>query len=119
MPKAIIDFDKTITSGGWDEIGPPKDGVVEALTKLKEMGYDIYIWSCRTSEEVFSSSFKRKEQVDKMKNYMDKNNIPYTDVINRDKVVADIYIGDEAFRCYKDDDGGWDRTIREITTFKM
>ena len=44
-----IDFDGTITDSAYPEMGTPKKGTKEALQKIKDLGYEIHILSCRTS----------------------------------------------------------------------
>jgi len=43
-----IDFDGTIVTDKYPEIGEIKDGAKEAINQLYADGYTIIIWSCRT-----------------------------------------------------------------------
>ena len=107
---ANIDLDNTIAEWAWPDIGEPKKGVKEALKKLKDMGYYIRIYSCRTSEEVFKYPIDRQEQVRKMGNFLDEHKIPYDEVLNVNKPIG-IFIDDSAFR-FEDN---WEKIVEEIS----
>lgn len=90
-----IDFDNTIAYDAHPNIGELISGAKECITKIKELGGEICIWTCRTGEQELM-----------VKEFLDKNNIPY-DKINESfdesveqyggdsrKVFADIYIDD-------------------------
>lgn len=114
MPVIVIDFDNTICEENFPEIGTPKKGVKEALKKLKEMGYEIYIHSCRTSHELFKYPIDRLEQVRKMEKYLNENEIPFDLVLNEFKPLASVYIDDRAigFR------GDWEKVVNEIKNMR-
>lgn len=107
---AVIDFDGTITSSSYPDTKEPQRGIKEALTKMQRMGYDIHILSCRTSPDLFPHPIDRQEQVRLMKQYMDKYELPYDQILNKDKPIAHIYIDDRGvgFR------GDWDKVVEEM-----
>ena len=82
----------------------------KALEKIKDMGFYISIFSCRTSKEVFKHLIDRVEQARKIEEYMEEHNLIFDEILIRDKPVASYYIGDEAigFR------GNWVDTINEL-----
>lgn len=43
-----IDFDGTIVTDQYPEIGTLKPGAVEVLRRLKSEGYQLILWTCRT-----------------------------------------------------------------------
>jgi hypothetical protein len=45
-----IDFDGTIHTGRWPEIGLPAPDVVKVMRQLKDDGHYIIIWTCREGE---------------------------------------------------------------------
>jgi len=111
MEKVIIcDFDGTIVEFAYPEMGEPKPRVKENLQRLKDMGYEIHIASCRTSHEVNKYPIDRQVQVRMMEEYLDKHEIPYDRVLNNDKALGVWYIDDRAiaFR------GDWDKVVAEI-----
>lgn len=111
MSKVIIcDFDDTICEWAYPDMGEPKEGVKDALQKIKDMGYEIHILSCRTSHEIKKYPIDRQEQVRAMERYLDEHEIPYDEVLNKDKPLAHWYIDDRAigFR------NNWEDVVKEI-----
>ena len=109
--RLVIDFDNTISHwNNFPEFGEPVDGTKEALEEIKNMDFYISIFTCRTSKEVFKNLIDRTEQVRKIKEYMNKHNLIFDEILLVDKPVANYYIGDEAigFR------GNWKNTIDEL-----
>lgn len=104
-----VDFDGTIAKfDGWkgeEHIGDPIPGAKEALTKLKEQGHVIIVYTCR----------KRTDLVEK---WLQEHGIPY-DYVNENpvgpethpsKLYADYYIDDSAvpFR------GDWKEVLETV-----
>jgi len=108
---AVVDFDGTIAEFSYPNIGKPKPGVKESLQKLKDIGFEIHILSCRTSIDVKKYPIDRQEQVRKMEQYLDEHEIPYDKVLNKDKPLALWYIDDRAIE-FRDN---WDDVVRKIT----
>lgn len=42
-----IDFDGTLCENNYPEIGNPKEKVIDTAKRLKELGHQIILWSCR------------------------------------------------------------------------
>lgn len=105
-----IDFDGTCCDMKYPEIGDPKPGVKEALTKIREMGFEIHIFSCRTNPEVTKYLIDRIQQVRLMEEFLDKYEIPYDKVLNENKPLARVYIDDRAIG-YR---GDWEKVIKEM-----
>ena len=101
MEKIVnVDMDNTICEFKFPNMGELKEGVVEALQELKDMGYYIRIFSCRTSHEVYTYPIERQEQVRKMETYLDEHEIPYDEVLNLNKPLG-LFIDDSAI-AYRD-----------------
>ena len=110
-----IDFDGTIAHyKGWtgaNKFGKLIDGCVEALGKIREMGYKIIIYTCRINTP-------------ELEKYLKNNKVPY-DAINENlwheyqqhgdkrKVIADIYIDDRAVTF----NGNWKEIPDKIFNF--
>lgn len=95
--RIMIDFDGVIhkyTKGFQD--GSVYDDVVEGssekIKKLKELGFEIVIFTTRVSPENSSDSENQKKLVE---DYLNKNNIPF-DHITSEKLGALAYIDDNA-----------------------
>lgn len=111
-----IDFDGVIsTYSGWKGkgvFGPPIEGVVESLKKMKELGWRIIINTTRI-------------ELHDVATYLDFNKIPF-DFINHNpenveqmlhpgKVLADVYIDDRSLTF----NGVWDeKFFDEIANYK-
>mgnify|MGYP003580060400 CR=1 FL=1 len=94
-----IDFDGTIAYDDYPNVGNLNPGAKYVMKKIKELGGEIAIWTCRTDKAMQDA-----------KDFLDKNNIPY-DYFNSPfphnvneyggdhsrKIFADVYIDDRAF----------------------
>jgi len=96
--RIMIDFDKVIHS--YDEgfkdgsiYGKVISGAKEAIDKLKDMGFEIVIFTTRASD--FEND--GKNQKEDVKKWLQKNNI-YFDNITAEKLGAVAYIDDKAVR---------------------
>ena len=111
MKTAIIDFDGTLCEHAFPAVGKPEPHVREALEKLKEMGYEIIIHSCRTAADW--GPLNRKEHIKKIEKFMEENELPYDEILtdsSYDKPSADVYIDDRGVG-YR---GNWQETIEEV-----
>ena len=93
-PTVAIDFDDTIAvNDRWPDIGPPKEGVRDALKALSSK-YEIIIYTCRTNLK----SEYRTESIAAIQEYMKYYDLPYDrlDLGLEGKVFADFYIDDKA-----------------------
>lgn len=93
----IIDFDGTIikqsstlVTNFLDE--PPISGVKEGLDSLKNLGFTLKLWSCRTSS-IFSQDYRRTQK-QLMEEYCKKWKLPIDEVLDLDKPFAKAYIDD-------------------------
>lgn len=90
-----IDFDGTLHTGEWPEIGAPAPGAIKAMQRLKEDGHFLIIWTCR------EGNYEAR-----MVNWLSEHGIPFDAINEHDpvslpafgyesrKVFADIYIDD-------------------------
>lgn len=96
----VIDFDGTIAYDSYPNIGELIPGAKETILKIKELGGEIAIWTCRSGESAINA-----------KNFLIENNIPfdyfnkpfkhYMDLYgegkdNTRKIYGDIYIDDKS-----------------------
>ena len=109
----VCDFDGTIIRDTnkidiSDEYPLPlvKDG----LKILKDSGYRIKIWSCRTSS-LFPLKYRSLQQK-MIENFLDKYNISYDAVLNIDKPFCLAYLDS---RCAKPD---WKNILNQIEEVK-
>lgn len=113
---AAIDFDGTIVP--WGPLMGDKDpepGAVEALRAIKAAGYHIVIFTSRLSkrwarsvvgDEPWRVTVFLNEQEEYVRSTLTRHDIPF-DEITAEKVPAEFYIDDKAFRY---ESGDW-RTV--------
>jgi len=107
----ILDFDGTIVDFKYPDIGDLKPGAKEVIQQLKDMGYIIKIFSCRTSTELNPELYKRVKHKMGMIEFLDKHEIPYDEIItDSNKPIATFYIDDRAIE-YNND---WNEVIDKI-----
>lgn len=103
--RIAVDFDGTICEDNFPDIGKPKPDVREVLYRLKELGYYIIIWSCRTSHWDYNTYGGDPKQptlnrlrVADMIAWLLEHNIPYDEIDDgsRGKPSVDYYIDDKA-----------------------
>jgi hypothetical protein len=91
-----IDFDGTLHTGTFPEIGEPKPGAVQAMQKLKLDGHRLILWTCRCGERLTNTI-----------NWLLNNQMPF-DLVNENtassvthfgsnsrKINADLYVDDK------------------------
>ncbi|MCU1285910.1 MAG: Haloacid dehalogenase domain protein hydrolase type 3 [Acidobacteriales bacterium] len=114
MPLIAVDFDGTIVEHMFPAIGPLKAGVKEALTRFRELGYELIIYSCRGSKwypEVYPPE-QTARCFKEMVEFLHANEIPFDMVDDGElgKPFADYYIDDRAVRF----ENNWDQIKNAI-----
>jgi len=92
-----IDFDGTIVEDQFPCIGEMVEGAKEAINRLKEEGYYIIIWTCRSHIRLLEAIewlAKQGIHYDKINESCPTNVERYSGIDTR-KVYADIYIDDK------------------------
>jgi hypothetical protein len=114
--RAMIDLDGTIHkySKGFQDgsiYDEPFKGARETINWLRNLGYEIVIFTTRACEEA-NNEFGQDQatQVQNVKNWLSDNNI-YFDKVTGEKLAADFYIDDKAIHI---DNGDWKKVKKEI-----
>lgn len=114
--RILVDFDRTIHqySRGWENgfpYDPPFEGTREALINLKEMGFEIVIFTSRLSEQ---NAIEHNQSIEQQKillsEWFRKYQIPY-DEMTADKIPAEFYIDDRAVCII---DGDWNEVLDKV-----
>lgn len=95
-PKIVVDFDGTITDDVFPDMGNPKEGVIEALQRLNEAGFEIIIHSCRTG--TYFKDMLNEDQFERIEDFMQYYNMPFDRIWTPDKPIASAYVDDKAIR---------------------
>lgn len=96
-PKVVaMDLDGTILEQRpFPELGPPMPGIQDELALLKQMGWEIALWTCR-DEEFYAD----------IQEHLTANGVPF-DYINENpheapstspKIYADVYVDDRGLQ---------------------
>jgi len=96
-----VDFDRTIAKPAkHPAIGEPIDGAKESLAKLKELGYNVIIYSCRGDSE---------EGLKAMEEWLDKHEMPYDSIFSGEKPFYRFLIDDRAIQF-----DSWDKVMKKV-----
>ncbi len=92
-----VDFDGTLHTGEWPDIGLPSPCAIDVMQSLKDKGHYLIIWTCRSGDKLTEAI-----------NWLLENNIPFDrindhepkhiaafDNSNTRKVYAHLYIDDK------------------------
>ena len=106
-----IDFDGTIVEDSFPKIGNLMPGAKNSLFRLKEDGKKIYIWSSRMSLNKTAIA-REMNVVQKVRDYLNKNKIPYDKILDTQTEESDLFIDDRGLAF--DSRKGWDGALRDI-----
>ena len=100
--RVLVDFDGVIRITGGEYHGEPVPYAEDALKKLKEMGYEVYIFSTRAAHghEAYIYEWLEEYGIE-------------VDGITGLKLQADFYIDDRAVPFF----GDWSQTLDIISLF--
>ena len=114
--RIMVDFDRTIHeySQGWTQdepYDPPFPEAKHALETLKDLGFEVIIFTTRVSETNARDmggdvAYQRKL----LKDYFEKYQLPY-DFITAEKIAAEFYIDDHAVRI---ENGDWTSVLNFV-----
>jgi|GEM_PF-1170314 len=116
IQRVMIDLDKTIHpyKKGWNDgklEDPPYEGAKKSIDKLKDMGYEIVIYTTRASlGNAQHYNYDVEDEIQNVKNYLTNHGI-YFDKITGDKIAADFYIDDKAVYIKN---GNWNDVMTQI-----
>jgi|WetSurSiteA1Bulk_404760.scaffolds.fasta_scaffold00112_11 hypothetical protein len=114
--RVMIDLDGTIhkySQGYLDGslYDGPFEGAKKVIDYLRNIGYEIVIFTTRASEENAQEfNYNLDEELTKIKDWLTKYNI-YFDRITAEKLPADFYIDDKAINI---PNGDWDTVLYVI-----
>ena len=100
-----VDYDGTLFSGSYPEIGDPKQDIIDKVKEFKESGAELVLWTCREGRSLEEALKRCKEiglefdavndnapsQLEYMKEMAAKG-----DILATRKIFADFYLDDRA-----------------------
>lgn len=90
-----VDFDGTLCTDRFPDIGDPDILLINKLRKLQEEGHKLILWTCRCGESLESAINWCKEyflEFDAVNDNVEEIKVKYSE--SGKKVTADIYIDD-------------------------
>ena len=92
-----VDFDGTLFTEDYPNIGKPKWGVINWCKKQKELGNILILWTCREGE-LLSKAVQACRNVGLEFDYINENAAHRLAMYGNDcrKIGADIYLDDRA-----------------------
>jgi hydroxymethylpyrimidine pyrophosphatase-like HAD family hydrolase len=111
-----IDFDGTIVSHQYPDIGKAAPGAAETIQYLYDKGYKLILWTCRYGSDLVDAV----DFVHRLVPYVKWSgfNAPYVDAPFKSlgrKIYADFYIDDKSINIpmveYEDEDGWLHRAV--------
>ena len=106
-----IDFDGTIVENIYPKMGKPKLFAFEILQKLKDSGYRLILWTCRSGKELEEAvEFCRNKGLEfyAVNSSYDGEDI---DMNKSRKIIADIFIDDRNIGGFP----GWGEVYATLT----
>jgi uncharacterized HAD superfamily protein len=91
-----VDFDGTLHTGEYPNIGAPACDAIEVMQQLKADGHYLIIWTCRESVllmDAINWLLENNIPFDRVNDHEPKNKAEYGG--NTRKVYADLYIDDK------------------------
>ena len=90
-----IDFDGTLHTGKYPNIGEPVANSIEYMEKLHQDGHYLIIWTCREGDSLLEAINWLKEvgiPFDRVNDHEPKNKAQYGGTTR--KIYADVYVDD-------------------------
>lgn len=85
----LVDFDGTITEDNiYPEMGSPRSGIRQFLNKCKTRKIRVYIWSARCNNGYGFTKNSGTDSIKKVKAYMRKHKLYYTDIFIHTKPIG-------------------------------
>lgn len=95
LDRTLLRYDKNMAPS--NAFGEPFPGAVAAMKAMRDKGYEVYIYTCRTNPRVCPDLVAFLEA---LRIHLDKWDIPYTAIyVEAGKPIADAYIDDKAVNC--------------------
>ena len=111
----MIDFDGTLCTWSYPEMGEPEPGARHFMKALIRQGFLPIIWSCRFSPE-FNTEAEAAKEIERVAQWCVTHNIPYhaIDSGHNGKALCLAYVDDRGIG-YR---GNFDPVLRQIMRMK-
>jgi len=91
-----VDFDGTLHTGTYPNIGEPRPGAEEYMKKLKDDGHYLILWTCREGDlllEAINWCLSQNIPFDRVNDHEPENKAKYGGTTR--KIYADLYVDDK------------------------
>lgn len=115
-PSIVIDLDGTIAKEDSEDLmaNEPQPGAREALRQLMDSGFEVVVFTCRTSKQG-RPGLDVASEADEVKEWLEKYDIPYSkiDLGYQGKPHAEAYVDNKAIH-YDGGTSDWEKVVNLI-----
>lgn len=103
-----VDFDGTLCTNAWPEIGEPNMDLIRELQALKRQGHTLILWTNRCGKELMEAVYWCAEY-ELLFDLVNENHPERVRMYGSEsrKISADLYIDDKAAPVWSDQVGEW------------
>ena len=92
----LVDFDGTMTTGGYPTIGDPYRSTLRYVEHLRsDMGKLVVIWTCRTSMSLCKTAMGQRRAIQEMEKWFHEHDAKVDGILMAEKPITSLYLGDE------------------------
>jgi len=92
----LVDFDGTITTGGYPTIGDLYESTLRFIKHIREnMGRLAVIHTCRTSMYLCKTTMEQHRVIREMERWLHEHGVKVDGILMHDKPICNMYLGDE------------------------
>ena len=117
-PAVVVDLDGTVARDDSDDLmsNEPQPGAREALRQLMDSGFDVVVFTCRTSRQGHPG-LDASSEADEIKEWLEKNDVPYSriDLGYDGKPHGVAYVDNKAIH-YDGGEADWEKIVGLITS---
>ena len=116
-PVIAVDFDGTLVTNQYPLLGEPVPYVIEAVKQMREFGWRIILWTCRTGDQL-TEAIQFCKNLGLEFDEVNRNIKEVREYFGEDtrKVFANIYLDDKSAQLQV---GRWSNRFNAIPVYEM